>query len=105
MDPIKCKEPNCDCVLVNPCGTVQALFGFRKSLEESAVKMSAEDKEKHLAHYNDSIKAIGLEEPEKTFRSFRKLMTTAAKPSKHFVLKCIKGHVYTYEISCDPNDK
>jgi len=106
MKPIPCNEPGCTAMLVNPCGTVQALFAFRHSLEKKdRGEMSEQEKERHITLYTESIKDTGLEEPEKAFKAYKKLMPTPLEPSKHFVLKCIKGHVNTYEISCTKTEE
>lgn len=99
MNPIICKDAACGAVLMNPCGMVQALFAFRQSFEQK--EMKEEEKKEYLARYQEDIQRTGLHEPEDVFKAYKGLVRFSPPPSKHFVLKCINGHVYTYEISCE----
>lgn len=105
MNPIQCTEIKCSAILVNPCGTVVALFAFKQALEtrQQKKKIDNDEFDKHMKLYEESIKKTGIQEPEKMYEMYKKFMATPAakKGTRHFVLQCVKGHVNTYQIDCD----
>lgn len=100
MPDIPCKELGCTLLITDPCVKLKGLFILRKDLTER-LKNTKEEGQQALLNSVDQLleKELGLN------TSFSRVFTGPEKMSYAtdpilFTLKCIKGHIHQYSITC-----
>jgi hypothetical protein len=100
MPDIPCKEPDCPHLITDPCVKLQGLFIVRKDLSQRFENTREQGQQDLL----DSVDQLLEKELGVTASNNDKFLTleNMARESAPilFTLKCIKGHVHQYSITC-----
>ena len=118
MGSVKCKEVGCPHYITDPCYTVVNLFAMKYLLEETKSRTqtlirraqmnlltskAAAAVDEHLNEVDKRLNDIGLRNLEESYTNYktRKSRGSQTRVARVFVLQCLAGHTYTYEVDCE----